>query len=197
MKSEAKFITIHGIDDVGKKSLISFVKAEMLRQDIDYLSWEHNKPDTPWRVDEMTFADLPSNERLIFNLGLLAADGQVIADRLADRQSTLRAGWMLDLLAAESVEGNQASLDLLSFAQKPDLAVLLDCSEKDRLERLAIGGDLITEQLSLQATDKRPHHIQNYLQEYLDCSATDCLQIDTSEVSWQASASYIVDRAFS
>lgn len=194
MNEHAKFITIHGIDGVGKTTLVDAVNNNLRAVGRDIASESLDLSKSPWRNCREQFEKVSISERLFYKLGSKAADGNLIIERLENGITTVKDRWIIDVLADETHKGVVAPDNIYLSIVRPHLAVLLLCDEDTRMDRVQSRLEITEDDLVPCIPGERAHYFQRYLLDNLAASAEDCMILDTTDIPPEKLAESVMER---
>jgi thymidylate kinase len=196
MSEQARFITVHGIDGTGKTTLVAALKTALEQMGIDVAPDSSVKPSTPWRKFRSDFGDMTPTQRLFYKLGSKAAEGERIAEGIHEGRTTVKDRWVIDVLADETHKGAVAPREVYPSILQPDLAVVLWCSEDERVSRIANRPDATPDDLIPLQPGTRADYFHTYLIDHIAGSAADSLTLNTTQSPPEELAQIVLERAY-
>lgn len=185
-----EFVTIHGIDAVGKTTTAKNV-AELLRlEGADMLDWR-------------SFARESGLEGLVSNhddfeasIAKKALESDALYCAVEQGRSVVKDRWVLDVMASHAYKGTLVSVDPATMSRllQPDFSVILTCAEEERMVRVFARGNPTEDDLVPRTLGTRAHFFQEYLLDNVGHYSRRSAVVDTTNRYPYEIAQEVVDR---
>ena len=175
-KVSGKFLTFHGIDGVGKTTMVDQTVASLAADGQPVISWNNyaEKYGFIFPSKRGDFAASVEKKRLESRaiLGALSSGLTIVKDR-----------WYIDVLASHTFAGDAQSIDPEGIL-KPDLSVILVCDEKVRMnDRILVRANPTPEDLIPNSAGTRAGFFEDYLLNRIAGLSRKHLIIDTTNIT--------------
>lgn len=179
----SNFITIHGIDGVGKTTAAVTVASAMHHENGATYTYEKLLEVEPSflaqerRIKE-ELADDQEESTLQKSTRSKLAQSVVIREALDNGISVVRDRWYVDVLASNSFLGEDVSSapEIL----KPDLAVVLLCNEQERMRRIHNRANPTEDDLIPKVQGSRAYYFENFLLEHTQSLCSNFMTLETA-----------------
>ena len=94
-------------------------------------------------------------------------------------------------MALKAIEINKPAENVYGSLLRPDMAVVLRCSEAERQTRIAARGEATPEDLIANEPGTRAHYFEQYLLEHIAESADRHIILDTTDATPQEMADVV------
>ena len=175
-KVSGKFLTFHGIDGVGKTTMVEQTVATLADNGHRAISWDNyaeacgfNFPSKRGDFDASVEKKRLESRAI---LGALSSGLTIVKDR-----------WYIDVLASHTFAGDAQSIDPEGIL-KPDLSVILLCDEKVRMnDRILARANPTPEDLIPNSAGTRAGFFEDYLLNRIAELSRKHLIIDTTNIT--------------
>lgn len=201
MNERGRFITIHGIDGVGKTT-VTRLTAQLLKSHgvsvVNYDEYEKTLVDNPFSVAKRrVLVETPNSAQFAFYLGSTLFHSARISSLLESGHTVVKSRFIDDVLAHHAHLGvqNVAEIARLLPIVVPDFKALLTLqNETVRRQRIISRGVFDEKDLEIRQEGSRLDFFEKYLLKYISdfSSKEKPIVIDTGTIGAEDVASQIV-----